>query len=465
MWAIVSEIAPTPAKKRLPLYVQVLGAVVLGALVGVLWKENVIVGGMTTKDLGLLGMLVIRLLKTLAAPLILFAILDAFIKTSITGRDGLRLVAICMGNLMVAFVIGLTIMNVFKPGLSWRDHLDTLKLEVVTEEARTSGNADVTLNPIQNLAAYVPESLVEPFLSNNVATIVLCGLLGGAALRRARERQTADGRRSVETLEAFVEATLEVLILMLEWVVRVVPLAVFGLVAQVVGATGLHIFQILGVFLVTILAGLTVHALIYYPLLAHFLGKKSPKVYLGGGADAIMTGLSCNSSLATVPVTLRCLRKMGVTDKSSRLAACVGTNLNNDGITLYEAMTALFLAQAVGWDLGLQAQIGVLLASVMASVGVAGIPEAGLIVLPLVLTSAGLPEAVVAAVIPLILPVDWLIARCRSAVNVMSDMVVAITLDATRSSEEKQHDAALEEILQRAGAGPIASLESPATVA
>lgn len=438
MGPIVSEPAHKPSL-RLPLYVQVLAAVVLGSMVGVLFKEAPILGTLTTKDLGLLGMLVIRLLKTLAAPLILFAILDAFVKTSITGRDGLRLVMICMANLTVAFIIGLSIMNLFQPGLAWRDHLDTLKLEVVSDGSKGPGAAgEVTLNPIQNLAGYVPESLVEPFLSNNVATIVLCGLLGGAAMRTARRRQTAEGRSSISTLEAFVEATLEVLILMLEWVVKVVPLAVFGLVAQVVGATGLHIFQILGVYLATILFGLAIHAFLFYPALAHFVGGKSPRVFLGGGADAILTGLSCNSSLATVPITLRCLReKMGVSDKSARLAACVGTNLNNDGITLYEAMTALFLAQAVGWDLSLQAQVGVLLASLMASVGVAGIPEAGLIVLPLVLTSAGLPESLVATVIPLILPVDWLIARCRSAVNVMSDMVVAITLDATRTPEDK----------------------------
>lgn len=435
--------SPHPPKRRFPLYVQVLGAVLLGCLVGVLCKEAPILGSsLTTKDLGTLGLLVIRLLKTLAAPLILFAILDAFIKTSITGRDGVRLVLICLFNLSVAFFIGLVIMNGFKPGLHWRDHLDTLKLEIVSSETQAGvGKEDVSLNPIQNLAGYVPESLIAPFLTNNVATIVLCGLLGGAALRTARRRQMAEGRNSIATLESFVESTLEVLILMLEWVVKAVPLAVFGLVAQVVGATGLHIFQILGVYLATILLGLAIHSLLYYPLLAYFVGGKSPRVFLGGGADAIVTGLSCNSSLATVPVTLRCLKeKMGVSDKSARLAACVGTNLNNDGITLYEAMTALFLAQAVGWDLGLQAQIGVLLASVMASVGVAGIPEAGLIVLPLVLTSAGLPEALVATVIPLILPVDWLIARCRSGVNVMSDMVVAIALDATRPASEKLAD-------------------------
>lgn len=426
--------------KRLPLYLQVLVAVFLGCLVGVVFKEGTVLPGISTKDLGLIGMLVIRLLKTLAAPLILFAILDAFVKTHISGRDGIKLVVICLSNLMVAFVIGLTILNLFKPGLAWRDHLDTLKLQVSSEELKQPEN-DVTLSPIENLAGYVPSSLVEPFLSNNVATIVLCGLMGGMALRVVRRRQESQGRVSIDTVETFVEGILDVLILMLEWVTRVVPIAVFGLVAQVVGSTGLEVFKILGVYLVTILAGLFIHALIYYPALAHFYGGKSPRVFLGGGADAVLTGLSCNSSLATVPVTLRCLKEnMGVSDKSARLAACVGTNLNNDGITLYEAMTALFLAQAVGWELGLQAQIGILLASLMASVGVAGIPEAGLIVLPLVLTSAGLPEALVATVIPLILPVEWLIARCRSGVNVLSDMVVAVALDASTAKEPDGFD-------------------------
>jgi Na+/H+-dicarboxylate symporter len=107
----------------------------------------------------------------------------------------------------------------------------------------------------------------------------------------------------------------------------------------------------------------------------------------------------------------------------------VGTNLNNDGITLYEAIAALFLAQAIGLTLSLDQQFVVVLAAIMAGAGVAGIPEAGLIVLPLVLGAAGLPEATVAAALPLLLPVDWIIARARSGVNVMSDMLVAILLD------------------------------------
>jgi Na+/H+-dicarboxylate symporter len=168
-------------------------------------------------------------------------------------------------------------------------------------------------------------------------------------------------------------------------------------------------------------------------LVAWWIGKKPPGIYLKGGADAIITGFSTNSSLATVPITLRCLtEKMGVTEGSARLSAYVGTNLNNDGITLYEAMAALFLVQAMGISCDLPQQMIIVLASIMAGVGVAGIPEAGLIVLPLVLGAAGLPEAVIAAAIPLVIPIDWIIARCRSVVNVLSDMLVVILLDKTR---------------------------------
>ncbi|MGZ8383462.1 MAG: dicarboxylate/amino acid:cation symporter, partial [Nitrospira sp.] len=213
------------------------------------------------------------------------------------------------------------------------------------------------------------------------------------------------------------------------WIILIVPLAVFGVVAQVVGKAGIGVFSVLWIFLAAMLLGLAIHALIYYPLVAWLIGRTSPKVYLGQGADAIMTAVSCNSSLATIPVTLRCLERMRVSPQSSRLATCVGTNLNNDGITLYEAMAALFLAQALGYDLPMAKQVLIVLASIVAGAGVAGIPEAGLIVLPLVLAAAGLSDHVIVAAIPLIMTVDWIIARARSGVNVMSDMLVAILLD------------------------------------
>jgi Na+/H+-dicarboxylate symporter len=120
---------------------------------------------------------------------------------------------------------------------------------------------------------------------------------------------------------------------------------------------------------------------------------------------------------------------MGVSPQSARLSACVGTQLNNDGITLYEAMAALFLAQAIGMDLPFSKQMIIVVSSIMAGAGIAGIPEAGLIVLPLVLGATGFPDSVIAAALPLIIPVDWILARARSGVNVMADMLVAILLD------------------------------------
>jgi Na+/H+-dicarboxylate symporter len=412
----------------MPLYLRILIGVALGTTLGLLFDEGPIVLGLRNKHLGDLGLLVIRLLKALAVPLIFFAILDAFVRTQISARRGAKMILVCLVNVSVAFAIGVTIMNGWRPGEAWRGRFDTLLGGLSTEGVPSAPTA--TLDPLKNIDGYVPVSLLDPFTRNSVISVVLLSLFVGAALRHVRRRQPADRETAIEAVERFIAASYEVLVVMLYWVVQTIPFAVFGVVAQVVGQAGLHAFSALGTFLAVILSGLLIHAFLYYPLVAWLVGRKPPRVYLLGGADAILMALSTNSSLATVPVTLRCLTtKMGVSEESSRLAACVGTNLNNDGIALYDAMAALFIAQACGFDLTLAQQAVVLMASLMAGVGIAGIPEAGLIVLPLVLGSVGLPEAVVAAAIPLVLPVDWIIGRVRSVVNVMSDMLVAIVLD------------------------------------
>jgi DAACS family dicarboxylate/amino acid:cation (Na+ or H+) symporter len=417
----------------MPLYLRILVGVALGAGLGVAFDDGPILLGLRNRHLGELGMLVIRLLKALAVPLIFFAILDAFARTEFRARRGGKMVLICLLNVSVAFAIGLTLMNTWRPGEAWRGRFSDLLGGAGGEGAPAAPGA--TLDPLKNVDGYVPVSLLDPFSKNSVISVVLLSLFAGAALRRVRRRQQAEGETTVVVVERFVAAAYEVLVLMLYWVVQAIPFAVFGVVAQVVGRAGLQAFSALGVFLAVILLGLGLHALVYYPLMAWLVGGRPPQVYLGKGADAILMGLSTNSSLATVPVTLRCLtEKMGVSQESARLSACVGTNLNNDGITLYDAMAALFIAQACGFELTLGQQGVVVMASLMAGVGIAGIPEAGLIVLPLVLGSVGLPEAVVAAAIPLVLPVDWIIGRARSVVNVMSDMLVAIVLDRGRAA-------------------------------
>lgn len=415
---------------KLPLYVRILIGVGAGAALGVAFGTRPILPGLTNQDLGDVGLLFVRLLKALAVPLIFLAILDSLLRSDIRLRSGGKLLLICLVNVSVAFTIGLTILNVFRPGESWRGHLNEI---AGLAGGKPPAPPEASLSPLKNLDGYVPVSLVDPFAKNTVIGVVLLTLFVGAGMRRVKSAGSPSARAGMETIERCVEAAYETLIVLLTWVVQAIPFAVLGVVASVVGRTGFQAFAALGTFLAVILAGLTLHGFVYYPLAAWLVGGKPPSVYLGRGADAILMGLSTNSSLASVPLTLRALQRMGVSSESARLSACIGTNLNNDGITLYDAMAALFLAQACGFELDLGQQAVVVLSSLMAGVGITGIPEAGLIVLPLVLAAVGLPEKVVLAAIPLVLPVDWIIGRMRSAVNVMSDMLVAILLDAGRA--------------------------------
>lgn len=421
-------------KSQLPLSVQVVIGVAVGTLLGVLFgAEPYLWGLLKNETLGQLGMLVIRLLKTLATPLIFLAILDAFIHTEIKFRHGRQLLGICGVNLTVAILIGLTIMNVFTPGESWSNHIEELSSQLHSEAAKTSlktAPEAMTLNPLTNIAGYIPENIIDPFVKNNIIAVILLALLAGGAIRYLKHHSYVGDNTGIHLLEKLITACYHVLLQMLSWVILAIPLAISGVVAQVVGKSGLNVFILLSIFLVTLLAGLLIHCLIYYPLMASLVGKMPIKRYLGQGADAILMGFSTNSSLVTVPVTLRCLtEKMGVSSRSARLSALIGTNLNNDGIILYEAMTALFLAQAIGFNLDISQQLLIVAAAVMIGVGISGIPEAGLIALPLVLSTIGLPEQLIVALIPLIATIDWIIARCRSVVNVMSDMLVAILLD------------------------------------
>lgn len=412
---------------RFPLYLRVIVGVIVGVALGAIFRDQPILFGVGNADLGPLGMLVIRLLKALATPLVFVAILDSFLRTEVSGKSLLRLLAVCAINVTVAMVLGLTLLDALHPGARWAGRLEELGLAIHATAASAAPSA--TLSPLKNLAGFIPESVIDPFSKNLVISAVLLGVITGAALRNTRAAATGTLAEGMATLERAIEAIYAVLSTMLLGVAQTMPFAVALIIADVVGKAGLGVFSVLWIFLATTLAGLLLHALVYYPALAWTVGRIPPWRYLRGALDAVVTGVSSNSSLATMPVTLRCLRDLGVRETPSRLSACVGTNFNNDGIMLYEAMATLFLCQALGYDLTLGQQVTVVLASITAGVGIAGIPEAGLVILPLVLASAGIPEAAVAVAIPLIVPVDWIIARVRSGVNVLADMVVAIVLD------------------------------------
>jgi Na+/H+-dicarboxylate symporter len=203
------KVSSAKRRIRLPLYGRVLIGAILGISFGILFKNEAYLLGLKNEDLGQLGMLVVRLLKALAIPLILFAILDAFIHTDITARHGGRLLLICLVNVSVAMAIGLTIMNTFEPGKEWSGKLEEMVAglqQPASPLAKPAETPQATLNPLKNLVAYIPESLTEPFLKNNVISVVLLGILVGAAVRHVKYRQHAANQNSIAALEQGVEA-------------------------------------------------------------------------------------------------------------------------------------------------------------------------------------------------------------------------------------------------------------------
>jgi len=415
-------------KRRCPMYLRVLIGVGLGLLAGLLLKNGVLPAAWANRA-NEIGMTVIRLVKALATPLILFGVLDAFLRTRIPAKKGFTLIALSTVNAVIAILIGLGVANLLRPGDSWQGKMGEIaaQLNVQTKPPATSQGADApTLDPIQNALKFIPDNLIDPFGRNNVITVVLLAVLAGAALRRVKDRATVEGADGIRQIDGAIHAVFLVLTQMLEWVVGLIPFAMFFVVAGVVGKTGMGVFGLLGSYVGTVVLGLGLHAVVYYSILLFVVARVSPLRFFAGALDAIVTAFSTSSSLATLPVTLKCLQeKLKVSPGSSRLAACVGTNLNHDGIILYEAVAVLFLAQALGRPLGMEGQLLVALASVMGAIGIAGVPEAGLITLSLVLGTAGLP----ADLCLLVIPVDWLLGRCRAVTNVVSDMTVAQLLD------------------------------------
>jgi len=247
---------------RLPLYQQVLIAVACGGLLGVLFGQDSYLGGLRNEQLGKLGLIVVSILKTLAIPLIFFAIIDALIRTTIPLRQGGKLLAICFVNVTIAMTIGLSIMNSWQPGLLWYGHVDDL-LRIVPE-AKTAPTYTSSDHPLQDLAAYIPRTIAEPFSSHNIIGVVLLALVVGVVIR-ALYHKSAQAGGAIDWVVQAIQRIYGWLVKILGWIILIVPIAVFGIVAQVVGKSGLGVFSVLWIFLVAMLAGLAIHSLIYYP--------------------------------------------------------------------------------------------------------------------------------------------------------------------------------------------------------
>lgn len=399
--------------KRWPsLTTQIILAMLLGALCGDLFGTQV-------AFLGVLGKLVIQLIKAVALPLVFFAIVEALISTHIPAKKGLHLILITGINACFAATIGLLLSNTFHSGKDLKDRIDLAIPSSGELELQTHG-----MDFSKVLSGYIPDSILAPFVQNNLIAVVLLALLIGIAAR-AVERDSSNQQSQARPLLSAAKLAYGLFEKMIVWLVHLVPLAVFGAMAKTVGQYGFTPFSSLLFYVLIAIVGMGLQIVLVYSFWIKFVSARSLNEFAKIALRPVVYAFGTNSSLATLPLTLKALDNFGISHASSRLGACVGTNLNNDGILLYEAMSVLFVAQAYGIELGLQQQIAVALLSLVAAIGVAGIPEAGIVSLSLVLSTVGLPLEI----LPLLLTVDWLIARMRSVTNVLSDMTVSVALD------------------------------------
>jgi Na+/H+-dicarboxylate symporter len=265
-----------------------------------------------------------------------------------------------------------------------------------------------------------------------VISVIFLALAFGIALRPLAKKPEV-------TVTDLVEVAMHALIKVLHRGIEFVPIAVFGVVASFVGTQSFAPFKALGAFIIAVLLALFCQA-IYYLVRIRLASWVRPGYLLRKTRDALFMAFSTSSSTITMPLTFECLReRVGLRERSASLGALVGSNFDNDGTALYEAMTALFVSRmlviaGIAQPLTLEQQFLVVVTSVFASVGAAGIPEAGLVTMTLVFKAVNLPIEYIA----LLLPVDWFLDRCRTCINVMGDMNVACLLDGREREVKSQ---------------------------
>jgi len=404
----------TKGRWKIPLYAKIVVALIAGVVAGILLPTP------WTAALDTPAKLILRLLGAIAPPLILLAVMRALIGANIQGKQARKMCFLLVLNTLVAILIGLAVANFIHPG---------------RHASLPPGDAPkVSGNPLLQMLDNVPASLVRPLVENNVIGVIIIAVAFGLAARKLKPLLK-------QQLLSALEIGFDLILMVLHWVIALVPLAVFCKVAFVVGTQGFKPFHALAWFIVAVLVALALQSL-YYLARIRMTSWVGPFYLLKNMRDALAMAFSTASSTATMPVTYACLReKVGLREESASLGSLVGSNFNNDGTALYEAMAALFVAQMIGANLSLSSQVVVVLTSIVASVGAAGIPEAGLVTMTLVFSAVNLPTGYIA----LLLPVDWFLDRCRTTINVMGDVNVSCVLDG-KTRDTAKPDPLLESI-------------------
>jgi Na+/H+-dicarboxylate symporter len=392
----------------IPLWQRVLAGLALGLVTGLVFGPDAAV----VKPL---GDLFLRAIKLLVAPLVLLTIISgiaAMDHPGALGRIGAKAVGLYLVTTLFAVVIGLTAAVMFVPGAGLS--ID-LTIETTAAPAAPSG--------VSVLTGLIPDNPFAALASGNVLQIIVFAVLVGMATVAAGE--------AARPFKTFVESATAVMIKLTAFVMEVAPVGVFALLAWVSGTQGADVVAPLIKLILVVYAACLLHAGLVYGGMVALLARLSPLKFFSGMTDATVVAFSTASSSGTLPVTLRCAQEnLGVSRPVAGFVLPLGATVNMDGTALYQGVTAVFIAQAFGVDLGFADYLTIIATATLAAIGTAGVPGGGLIMLATVLTAVGLPLEGAA----IIAGVDRLLDMARTAVNITGD--AAVTTVIARSEDE-----------------------------
>jgi Na+/H+-dicarboxylate symporter len=358
-------------------------------------------------SIGFLGDLFLRLLKMIIIPLIFTSLVSGIASLGnarAVGRVGIRTLVYYTITTTLAIAVGLTLVNIIRPGA----HLDLAGVAGLPE-----GFSTASQSLPEFLLRMVPDNIVAAMAAGEVLPVIVFAILFGIFLTRL------DGPR-VEAVKSLVDGVLEVIQALTLAIVKLAPVGIFALLAREVARSGPGIIWDLRYYFLTVGLGLGIHALVTLPLILLVLGGRPPLAYARKMAPALATAFSTASSSATLPLSMECAEhEAGIPKGVVSFVLPLGATVNMDGTALYEAVAALTIAQMYGVGLDVPQQALVLLTALLASVGAAGIPMAGLVMLVVVLQAVGLPLEGIGTIIA----VDRVLDMMRTATNVWSDLV------------------------------------------
>jgi Na+/H+-dicarboxylate symporter len=294
---------------------------------------------------------------------------------------------------------------------------------------------------IDVLLGIIPRNPIAAMASGNMLQLIVFSVLFGAALSLVQAERR-------DTVLGFFHGVNDVAMIMVDWFMLLAPYAVFALLAGVIAQSGMNLLAALSLYVVTVILGLAIHAFGTYALAIRFLAKFNPLDFFKRIRKVPIIAFSTSSSNATLPVTIEAAEEdLGVSDEVASFVLPLGATINMDGTALYQGVAVMFIAQVLGIDLSWTAQLMVVLTATLASIGAAGVPSAGIIILTVVLAQAGVPETGIA----LIMGVDRILDMCRTSVNVTGDLTCAAFVARSEGEELRPRPVGLEEVEARAG--------------